>query len=75
MEDAGKSFFESDGTTYKAKYLKNYNTYSDYSFKDEYVLDIVMRFGKKKVVDILLNLFFMGEMKNFQLLLKMQIVI
>ena len=48
MEDAGKSFFESDGTTYKAKYLKNYNTYSDYSFKDEYVLDIVMRFGKKE---------------------------
>ena len=48
MEDAGKSFFESDGTTYKAKYLKNYNTYSDYSFNDEYVLDIVMRFGKKE---------------------------
>ena len=48
MEDAGKSFFESDGTTYKAKYLKNYNTYSHYSFKDEYVLDIVMRFGKKE---------------------------
>ena len=48
MEDAGKSFFESDGTTYKAKYLKNYNTYSHYSFKDEYVLDIVMWFGKKE---------------------------
>ena len=48
MEDAGKSFFESDGTTYKAKYLKNYNTYSDYSFNDEYVLDIVRRFGKKE---------------------------
>ena len=48
MEDAGKSFFESDGTTYKAKYLKNYNTYSDYSFNDEYVLDIVKRFGKKE---------------------------
>ena len=48
MEDAGKSFFESDGTTYKAKYLKNYNTYSDYSFNDEYALDIVMRFGKKE---------------------------
>jgi hypothetical protein len=48
MEDAGKSFFESDGTTYKAKYLKNYNTYSHYSFNDEYVLDIVMRFGKKE---------------------------
>ena len=48
MEDAGKSFFESDGTTYKAKYLKNYNTYSHYSFKDEYVLDIVRRFGKKE---------------------------
>ena len=40
----------------------------------KYIMVIILE-EKKKVVDINLNLFFMGGMKNFQLLLKMQIVI